>query len=184
MLRKNNSNFQKVAQASKPTAVALPAFNGYSSDYIFDNTSQAESFLQYLNSQRPNIAFTHEHEETNSLSFLGLSYTVPDSFLYQIAMTYPILFLLQYCGGYTVPDSFLYQIAMTYPILFLLQYCGGYTVPDSFLYQLAMTYPILFLLQYCGGYTVPDSFLYQITMTYPILFLLQYCGGYTVPDSF
>ena len=39
---------------------------------IFENINQVESFLEYLNSQHPNIKFTHEVEENNSLAFLDV----------------------------------------------------------------------------------------------------------------
>ena len=37
---------------------------------IFENNSQAQCFLQYLNCQHPNISFTHESEDSSSLPFL------------------------------------------------------------------------------------------------------------------
>ena len=39
---------------------------------IFENINQDERFLEYLNSQHPNIKFTHEVEENNSLAFLDV----------------------------------------------------------------------------------------------------------------
>ena len=39
---------------------------------IFKNKSQAESFLQYFNQQRPNISFTYELEAKNLLQFLDV----------------------------------------------------------------------------------------------------------------
>ena len=39
---------------------------------IFDNRAQAEKFLEYLNSQHPNIRFTIEHENANKLAFLDI----------------------------------------------------------------------------------------------------------------
>ena len=39
---------------------------------IFENINQLESFLEYLKSQHPNIKFTHEVEENNSLVFLDV----------------------------------------------------------------------------------------------------------------
>ena len=42
---------------------------------IFQNSAQAESFLQYLNQQHPNISFTHEVEKNKSLPFLDVLIT-------------------------------------------------------------------------------------------------------------
>ena len=39
---------------------------------IFENNTQAQCFLQYLNRQHPNILFTHENEDNNSLPFLDV----------------------------------------------------------------------------------------------------------------
>ena len=39
---------------------------------IFENRTQAEFFLNYLNRQHPNIEFTQELEENNSLPFLDI----------------------------------------------------------------------------------------------------------------
>ena len=39
---------------------------------IFENRTQVECFLKYLNGQHPNIKFTHELEEDNSLPFLDI----------------------------------------------------------------------------------------------------------------
>ena len=41
---------------------------------------------------------------------IGLSYTVPDSFLYRIPIGYLIQLLLRIHCGYTVPDSFVYLL--------------------------------------------------------------------------
>ena len=46
-------------------------YNRYVDDIIclFDTEEQAEEFLNYLNDQHPNIKFTMEKQENNSLSF-------------------------------------------------------------------------------------------------------------------
>jgi len=42
---------------------------------IFENSTQDECFLNYLYGQHPNIKFTHELEEDNSLPFLDILFT-------------------------------------------------------------------------------------------------------------
>ena len=39
---------------------------------VFDNMNDAESFLNYLNSQHSNIKLTMENEEKNQLPFLDV----------------------------------------------------------------------------------------------------------------
>ena len=46
---------------------------------IFQNRTQAECFLNYLNRQHPNIEFTQELEENNSLPFLDILVTHVDN---------------------------------------------------------------------------------------------------------
>ena len=46
---------------------------------IFENNSQAQCFLQYLNCQHPNISFTHESEDSKSLPFLDVMVTHSDN---------------------------------------------------------------------------------------------------------
>ena len=46
---------------------------------IFENNSQAQCFLQYLNCQHPKISFTHESEDSNSLPFLDVMVTHSDN---------------------------------------------------------------------------------------------------------
>ena len=46
---------------------------------IFQNRAQAMSFLQYLDQQHPNISFTHEFKDSNSVPFLGVSITHADN---------------------------------------------------------------------------------------------------------
>ena len=46
---------------------------------IFENNSQAQCFLQYVNCQHPNISFTHESEDSNSLPFLDVMVTHSDN---------------------------------------------------------------------------------------------------------
>ena len=46
---------------------------------IFENSTQIQWFLQYLNRQHPNIIFTHESEDSNSLLLLDVLVTHSDN---------------------------------------------------------------------------------------------------------
>ena len=46
---------------------------------IFENNYQVQRFVQYVNRQHPNILFTHESEDRNSLSLLDILVTNSDN---------------------------------------------------------------------------------------------------------
>ena len=49
--------------------------------YLFENENQALVFLDFLNSQHPNLNFTKEKEQMKQLPFLDVLNTCSDSFI-------------------------------------------------------------------------------------------------------
>ena len=67
-------HYEKIWLDSCPSNIKPKLYNRYVDDtfVLFDNEMKAHDFLTYLNSKHPNIKFTIEIENNNSLPFLDV----------------------------------------------------------------------------------------------------------------
>ena len=83
---------------------------------MFENKDHVKIFLRYLNSRHPNITFTCEEEENNTLSFLDISILRNDNKLETSVFRKPT-----FSGVYTNFHSFLpteYKRGLLHTLLF------------------------------------------------------------------
>jgi len=68
-------NFEKLFIDSCPNEFKPKFYKRYVDDtfLIFDNETQSKQFHEYINSKHPNINFTIEKQNNNSLSFLDIN---------------------------------------------------------------------------------------------------------------